>query len=699
MTVGRKILGLNLIGILLALVLAATGYFGLKSISQTTDRMLLSEAQLAQHAARARANTLGMRRFEKDIFINIHDRVKVEEYIGSFNEEKSSLLDRIEVLKKVAASPQDKSRVAQIESDLGVYLNGMSQVLAKATAGEIESTQAGNQLVGTYKTAIHALEKNVDEFSKEAFARMDQQREVMQAAEKNTLGSMLLVAVLASVAAIGVGVYVSRSITRPLRSAVDLAKRVAVGDMSVRIEAGRSQDETAELVRAMGTMVTAFSELTEAAEKIASGDLTTQVRIRSDKDTLGRSFVQVLETLRNLLNEANHLVQAAKQGQLGTRGRAAGFSGAYRELVQGINDTLDAVVNPINEAAQILDRVADRDLTARMNGRYLGDFARIKESLNRAVENLDDGLSRVSVGAEQVSSASSQISSASQSLAQGASEQASSLEEVSSSLQEVSGMAVANAGAAQQARTLVEDARRSASEGVKEMQALSESVQKIKASSEETAKIVRTIDEIAFQTNLLALNAAVEAARAGEAGKGFAVVAEEVRNLAIRSAEAAKTTAQLIEQAVQNSEDGFKKNSLVLEKLEKINHQIESVDAGMAEVATASEQQREGIVQVNSAIEQMSQVTQSTAASSEESASAAEELQSQAEELRSVVDNFRLSDQVSKPRLQRPAAFTGKKSPQALPPPRGMNRGPQLQLEPADSTFGGNGPGQAFQDF
>ena len=202
-----------------------------------------------------------------------------------------------------------------------------------------------------------------------------------------------------------------------------------------------------------------------------------------------------------------------------------------------------------------------------------------------------------------------------------------------------------NAINAREAKGIADQARGSADKGAQSMNPMSSAINQIKSSSTATAKIVKTIDEIAFQTNLLALNAAVEAARAGDAGKGFAVVAEEVRNLAMRSAEAARNTANLIEEAVKNSENGVAINVEVLKNFQEITERTNKVSQVVAEIAAASDQQDQGIGEVNKAVEQIDPAdpAQQNAANAEESASAAEEMSSQSEEMRSMVASFKLN--------------------------------------------------------
>jgi methyl-accepting chemotaxis protein len=257
----------------------------------------------------------------------------------------------------------------------------------------------------------------------------------------------------------------------------------------------------------------------------------------------------------------------------------------------------------------------------------------VTSQINRVIEGLTEG-------SEQVAAASNQVSASSQHLAEGSSEQASSLEEVSSSLEEMTSMTRQNTDNAKLADTMSGEAQQAAEKGSDAMVRMNDAISKMKDSSDETAKIIKTIDEIAFQTNLLALNAAVEAARAGEAGMGFAVVAEEVRNLAQRSAEAAKDTASLIEESQANAENGVAVNNEVGEILGEIAQNSQKVKNLISEVSSASEEQTQGIEQINTAIAQMDKVTQTTAASAEESASASEELTSQATELNNMVQQL-----------------------------------------------------------
>jgi methyl-accepting chemotaxis protein len=265
-------------------------------------------------------------------------------------------------------------------------------------------------------------------------------------------------------------------------------------------------------------------------------------------------------------------------------------------------------------------------------GALLATF--VTQSINGPLQRI---IKLLATGSEQSASAANQVSSSAQALAQGASEQAANLEETSSSVEEISSMTRKNADTARQANVLSTEAKATSDRGSGSMSKMSAAILDIEKSAKETAKIIKTIDEIAFQTNLLALNAAVEAARAGEAGKGFAVVAEEVRNLAMRSAQAAKNTSSLIEGSVQNAKRGVEIANEVAKSLTEIIVSSGKVNQLTGEIAAASAEQSQGVAQVNQSIQQMDKVTQSNAAAAEESAASAEELSSHSEQLHAVV--------------------------------------------------------------
>jgi methyl-accepting chemotaxis protein len=244
-------------------------------------------------------------------------------------------------------------------------------------------------------------------------------------------------------------------------------------------------------------------------------------------------------------------------------------------------------------------------------------------------------------GADQVASAAGQISSASQSLAEGSSEQAASIEETSSALEEMSAMTKQNADHAGEADRLMKASNQSLNQASNSMKDLTVSMDGISKTSEETSKIIKTIDEIAFQTNLLALNAAVEAARAGEAGAGFAVVADEVRNLALRAAESARNTSELIEGTVKSISEGSGLVNSTSAAFSEVITSSAKVGELVSEIAAASDDQAQGIKQVNTAVAEMDKVTQQNAATAEESASASEEMNAQAEQIRAMTNQLR----------------------------------------------------------
>ncbi len=317
------------------------------------------------------------------------------------------------------------------------------------------------------------------------------------------------------------------------------------------------------------------------------------------------------------------------------------------QLAMSTASVIDLFQNLIHEISHILTEMSGGNLVVDANGDYRGDFAEIKTALNLIIQSFNEVLGDVKAAAEQVASGSVQISDSSIALSQGATEQASSIEQLTASLEEISAQTQYNARNANEANELAETAKANAERGNSQMQEMLRAMQEINASSANISRIIKVIDEIAFQTNILALNAAVEAARAGQHGKGFAVVAEEVRNLAARSANAAKETTDMIENSIKKVEGGTKIANETASKLTMIVDDVERVARLVNDIATASNEQATGIAQINQGVMQVSQVVQTNSATSEESAAASEELASQAEMLKRQVSRFKLKKELS----------------------------------------------------
>ncbi|MBF0388877.1 MAG: hypothetical protein HQK71_02110 [Desulfamplus sp.] len=344
-----------------------------------------------------------------------------------------------------------------------------------------------------------------------------------------------------------------------------------------------------------------------------------------------------LETMSELTQQAVDLFSSASQYAMVTsRQKQLVVIDMLTKLVKINEDTSDIAVK---EAA--LD--SNRSKFIAITGTIIGFLAALcfgiflSRSINRALTKIIDGLNN---GSDQVASAAGQVSTSSQTLAVGAADQAASIEETSSSMEEMASMTKKNAENASYANTLMKETNSVVKVANQSMEELTRSMSDIAKASDETSKIIKTIDEIAFQTNLLALNAAVEAARAGEAGAGFAVVADEVRNLAMRAAAAAKNTAALIEGTVQKINSGSKLVSTTNEAFGKVAGSSAKIGDIVAEISGASNEQYNGIEQVNIAITEMDKVVQKNAATAEESASASEELSAQAEQLRDYVGDL-----------------------------------------------------------
>ena len=464
----------------------------------------------------------------------------------------------------------------------------------------------------------------------------------MQDAVQTTQQLVALLALLGLGFAAWLGRAMSRRITNDVKAVRSALDEVASGNLDVQV-AVSSQDELGQMAESLGRVVAQERQVVQATERLAAGDLSASVTVRGERDALALAVQRLQRELRAATSAIDTQVAAAQRGELSVRSDSRAFSGAFRELLERTNAMLDAVTAPSIEMGRLLGQVAERDLDVRMTTAYDGDFAASAEAFNAAIAHLAGAVGEVRRIAFDVDRSSDAIADASDGLSQRAQEQAIAVAEVEQALGALRELATSVAVRAERASQSTVGAQHTAVRGRTVAGALDEAMQRIKDSSDATARIVGSINQIAFQTNLLALNAAVEAARAGDAGRGFAVVAEEVRALALRSAEAARSTADLITAQRERAAEGVQLNVAMQEVLTEITTTMQAVNEGMSALKADTVDEHARIDAIASRVIQLSGVTQQAAAQAEESAASSSALRAQSAQLADAVRGFKTS--------------------------------------------------------
>jgi methyl-accepting chemotaxis protein len=679
-------------GLLLALLFgcAGVGVIGLNTMFATAQHTVSNDMGLAQRASSVERLVLNERRFEKDMFINLADTEKFTAYRRQWDAAKAALITELAAAGKLAVTADDNRNLVALRQDLDVYTEGFEKISVRIRSGQIKTTQEANSQLSAYKEAVHGMEKASEALGNAASARADGAEKALAVTRTRATEVQVSIAIVCMLFGAISCVWTTRSITQPLNHAVKIAQAVAGGKLDNQIDRMRS-DETGHVLESLETMQRSLREraLADRAEASENARIRTALDrvsvgvMLADTDgkiiytnDFGINMFRLRATdIRKQLPQfdAERIVGASFDSfhrvPSHQRNLLAGLTSTHTADIKMGGATLRVIANPVVDAAgvrlgtvvQWIDRTEEiaveedvqrtvtsalaGDLTTRIEeSDKQGFFKRLAAGMNQIVSNMSDAIRSMSLVAAEVGTGAQEIAKGNIDLSSRTEQQASSLEQTAASMEQMTAAVKHNADNAAQANQLARAAREQAERGGAVVQQAVSAMSEINTSSKKIVDIIGVIDEIAFQTNLLALNAAVEAARAGEQGRGFAVVASEVRNLASRSAAAAKEIKGLIQESVSKVEDGSKLVDASGAVLREIVVGVKQVTDVVAEIAASSKEQAAGIEQVNKAVMSMDAMTQQNAALVEEAAAAAQSLTEQAGNLSQLMARYQVGD-------------------------------------------------------
>ena len=624
----------------------------------------------------------------------ITDPAELQNQRARMTNERNKITETINKLDAEISSAEGKKALTKIQQARASYVSTLEHFLGLVQRNERDA--AIRLLYGDFRPVSDAYLGSIRELIDLQDGLMDKAGADAEKAYSDARTLLITLTVVAILIGIGIALLITRSIVRPVGEAVEIADKIAAGDFNVKIDT-IAKDEVGQVLGALEKAVTAVKTMSVEAGGLSRAAIEGKLSTRADAtryqgeyrtivegvnatldavigplnvtakyvDDISKGVIppiitdnyngdfnliktnlnNMVKMMSDLLAQTDIIIKAAGEGELSKRANAALFVGGWNQLVSGINQTLENVVGPINDVRRVMAAMEQGDMTQTITANYRGDFDALKQAINNTIARLSETITQINTAADALNNAAAQVSATAQSLSQSSSEQAASVEESSASIEQMTASINQNS---ENAKVTDGMATKSSTEAVEGGEAVKNTV----AAMKDIAGKIGIIDDIAYQTNLLALNAAIEAARAGEHGKGFAVVAAEVRKLAERSQVAAQEIGQLAGNSVSLAE---RAGSLLDEMVPSIRKTSDLVQ----EIASASQEQSAGVVQINSAMNQLNKATQQNASASEELAATAEELGGQAGQLQEIMGFFNVGGSAA----GKPSAAARKSGP------------------------------------
>ncbi len=607
---------------LLLIVLGASGYWGLYSVSYVVLRTLGGNAEIAEHSARAHALILDLRRFEKDTFLNIDPAETGQDYFDKWHEANEELSGEIGKLEQAATLPRDRETVQTMKGELAEYSAGFNSVYAMVRAGKITTPQAGNEAMSLHKDSIRRMEKTANDFASEGYSRMSGLTKSVNDTTRKMTALMSGIFAAALALAIVIGILITRSITAPIARLAAATGRTAEGDLTQKLTVGSSDE--------IGSLAGSFDRMMNNLRRLVGESLKASYHVALSADKVVRSAGQITQSAQEEAAATDETTSSMEE-------MAVSISQVAKST-EALAANVDETSATINEMAASIEQVGKSgEVMAASVEAASATVEQMLTSVDQTAKNtssMTESVSETSLTVENLLSSIEQIARNTESFRNMVMETSGTIEEMTRTVKEVAGRID---GADRLARNTYSEAE----EGGKAIYRSIESLQDIGRTTEKTMEIIRNlgkrseeigsivevIDEIADQTNLLALNAAIEAARAGDAGRGFAVVAEEIRKLAERSMEATKEIGGVIRQVQSETGTAIKATE-------------ETYRAGKGGIALA-ESSRDAFTEIIHSMKESSDVVQGIAKSASELDKAIEQV------MKYVVDMNAATDEVA----------------------------------------------------